>query len=157
MKIQVIAVGRLRQPHWRSAADLYLGRLQRAIPAQEIEVRSAHKDERRNPSAAIAREGKALLGAVSEGAVLVALDERGKTMDTEAFAAFIHDHMLYHTGTLSFIVGGALGLDRTVRQRADRILSLSAMTMPHELARVVLWEQLYRAMTVIRGEPYHKA
>lgn len=155
MKLAVVAVGRLRQPHWRSAADVYLDRLKRFVPTEEIEVRSAHKNER-DPTRALSSEGEALLSAAPEG-VLVALDERGRAMSTAEFASLLEDHMLYHSGAISFLIGGALGLDRSVRKRADRTLSLSAMTMPHQLARVVLCEQLYRAMTVIRGEPYHKA
>ena len=89
------------------------------------------------------------------GAV-VALDERGRSMSTEAFAKWMTDRRDRAEDT-TFVIGGAFGLDATVRDRATLVLSLSPWTLPHEMARLLLAEQLYRAGTIHRGEPYHKA
>ncbi len=156
MRVRIIAVGKLREPHYRSAADVYLGRLKHVIGVEEVEVREARKTERHNPERGVAAEADSLLGALPASGTVVVMDERGRQESSEALAAFIESQMVYGRDDLSFVIGGALGLDERVRQRADKVLALSKMTLPHELARVVLVEQLYRAMTILRGEPYHK-
>jgi 23S rRNA (pseudouridine1915-N3)-methyltransferase len=156
MRVKVIAVGRLGRPHYRAAADVYKDRLKHYNKFEEIEVREARKVERRNTGPAVEEEGKRLLAAVPKGALCIAMDERGKEMDSARFAELIEDQMVYGRNDLCFLVGGALGLAPMVKKSAERSLALSRMTMPHELARVVLMEQIYRAMTIIRGEPYHK-
>lgn len=157
MRLKVIAVGKLREPHFRAAADVYLGRLGHYLGTDEVEVREAKKNERRATAPAMAAEGDALLAAVPQGATVVAMDERGRHMTSTELADWLNEQMLYGRQDVCFLIGGALGLDPQVRQRADLTLSLSRMTLPHELARVLLAEQLYRAMTIIRDEPYHKA
>ena len=156
MRLKVIAVGRLRQAHFRAATDLYKGRLGHTLKIDEVEVREARKVEHHNTAPALADEGDNLLGAVPTGATILALDERGEQVTSAQLAAMIQEQMVYGRQDMCFLIGGALGLDPKVRQSASRTLSLSKMTLPHELARVVLMEQLYRAMTIIRGEPYHK-
>jgi 23S rRNA (pseudouridine1915-N3)-methyltransferase len=156
MRLKIIAVGRLGRPHYRAAADVYKDRLKHYQKFEEVEVREARKVERRNTAPALKEEGKRLMAAVPDGAVIIAMDERGKELDSQRFAALIEEQMIYGRSGLCFLIGGALGLDPEVRKGATRTLALSKMTMPHELARVVLMEQIYRAMTIIRGEPYHK-
>lgn len=156
MKIKVIAVGKLREKHFRKAANVYLERLGRTLKVEEVEVREARKDERRGAAGAVAAEAESLLGAVPPHGVIVAMDERGDAMSSQALADFVQDQMVYGGQDICFLIGGALGLDPSVRRAARKVLRLSQMTLPHELARVVLIEQIYRAMTIIRGEPYHK-
>ncbi len=156
MKLHVIAVGRLKEKHFRKAADVYFERLSHYIKSAETEVREARKNERRDTAPAIAAEADNLLSAVPKNAVIVALDERGKQMSSQELAEFIDHQMVYGRQDVCFLIGGALGLDPKIRKRADKVIALSRMTLPHEMARMVLAEQLYRAMTILRGEPYHK-
>lgn len=100
-------------------------------------------------------EGERILAAVPSGGVKVALDERGKTISTAQLASQIEDWMTQGRD-VCFLIGGADGLDDAVKSEADMVLSLSSMTMPHALVRVVLAEQLYRAMSIIRNHPYHR-
>lgn len=100
-------------------------------------------------------EGAAILSKLSPKDALVALDERGKSLSSVAFAQWV-EKQRDQAKDLAFCIGGDEGLSDEVRQKAALVLSLSAMTMPHRLARLVLLEQLYRAFTIVRGEPYHK-
>jgi len=153
MRLTVLAIDKLRYRPWREAADEYLGRLERYGSVEERELKPTQgrrrKDQRRSD------ESTRLLEAAPQGAWLIALDERGKQMKSRSLARRIQRERSVGR-TICCLVGGALGHDPSLRQRADFVLGLSKLTLPHELARVVLYEQLYRAMTIIRGEPYHK-
>lgn len=153
MKITLIAVGRLRDKNWKKLAREYHDRLKHYRPVDLVDVRESSATR---PQERQAEEGRALLDAVPDGAVFVALDERGDELESEKFAAWVEERMVRGTRHLVFAIGGPEGLSDEVRSRADLLMSLSAMTLPHEMARVVLAEQLYRAMTIIRGEPYHR-
>jgi 23S rRNA (pseudouridine1915-N3)-methyltransferase len=102
-----------------------------------------------------AEEARAILSRLRAADWLVALDERGEEMDSVAFSRLV-ERARTESRDLCFAIGGDEGLERSVLDRAWRVLSLSRMTLPHRLARVVLMEQLYRAYTLIRGEPYHR-
>jgi 23S rRNA (pseudouridine1915-N3)-methyltransferase len=156
LRLHILAVGKLRGEAMSSAAQTYQTRLTRYAEINIVEVRESRKVEGKGTSKAVAAEGDALLGAVPKGAWVVALDERGKHLSSREFAGRLQARMVGGDSRIAFLVGGALGLSDAVRQRADMTLALSRMTLPHELARVVLLEQLYRAMTILRGEPYHK-
>jgi 23S rRNA (pseudouridine1915-N3)-methyltransferase len=140
----------------RAAASLYEGRLGHYAKLQVTEVKEARKLEGKNVASAIAAEGDALLAAVPHRAVLYVLDERGQQPTSREFAGQLQKRMVRGDSSFAFVIGGALGLDERVRKAAASTLALSKMTLPHELARVMLFEQLYRAMTIHRGEPYHK-
>jgi 23S rRNA (pseudouridine1915-N3)-methyltransferase len=101
-------------------------------------------------------EGRDLLEQVEPKSLLVALDRTGRQVDSEAFAALFQQWQVQNRRTLSFIIGGALGLSRQVVASADLVLSLSAMTFTHEMARLILLEQVYRAFTILAGTKYHK-
>lgn len=153
MKIRLVAVG-TRPPAWVAAGFReYVRRLPRDMPLELVEVAGA---TRKNLSAARARETEAarLLGQLGERDWVVALDERGRTRNTDELANRLDDWRMQGRD-VTFLIGGADGLDGTCLTRADEMLSLSAMTLPHALARVVLAEQIYRAWTVIAGHPYH--
>lgn len=154
MKIRLIAVGQ-RPPEWVSRGFTeYARRLPREMPLELIEVAAA---VRKNASGQRAGELEAqrLLAQVRPGDLLVALDERGKTWSTLELAQKLDDWRMQGRD-VAFLIGGADGLDPACRQRADHVLSLSAMTLPHALVRVVLAEQLYRAWTILTGHPYHR-
>jgi 23S rRNA (pseudouridine1915-N3)-methyltransferase len=103
------------------------------------------------------REGEAILKLMKEGDKVVLLDERGKDIDTPAFAAMLGRHLQEGTKRLVFVVGGAFGVSEAVRERADATLKLSSLVFPHMLVRLILAEQLYRAASILEGGKYHHA
>ena len=152
MKITILAVGRVKGPlvepteHYQERACHYwkLG---------VIEV-DAGAGSRSDPQAVRAAEEARLLPHLGPDTDVVALSRGGQPMGSRAFAAYLQEHAL-HARDVAFVIGGAFGLGDGVLKRA-RQLTLSAMTFPHEMARLLLAEQLYRAGTILRGEPYHK-
>jgi len=152
VKLVVAAFGRLRSRELAAIAGDYLKRLGRYGPAEALELR----DERGEDPASRRKEAERLEAALRPGDHLVLLDERGKQLSSPELAALIAERSRAGgAGRLVFAVGGPFGVDESVRRRANQVLSLSRMTLPHELARVVLLEQLYRAWTILRGEKYH--
>jgi len=139
MRYRVVAVGRIRDAALRAACDEYLRRVQRYARVEEREV----KDEAR------------ILEAISEGSRLVALSERGKPWTSGELADRTAEWEM-EGRDVALAVGGADGLPPPVLDRAELLWSLSPLTFPHELARVIVYEQLYRAYTIRRGEPYHR-
>lgn len=138
MKLSVVAVGKLKEPAYRALADDYLGRVRRFVRADEIEV----KDD-----AALAR-------AVPADAFVVALEVDGERLSSEAFAKKLEQWGSRGKGHVAFVIGGAEGIPEELSRAASLRLSLSSMTLPHRLARVVLFEQLYRGLSILKGEPY---
>jgi 23S rRNA (pseudouridine1915-N3)-methyltransferase len=153
VRVRVVAVGRLKEPHWRAACDEYLKRLRAYASVEMVEV--ADRDISADVSRAVIAEGADLLRAVPEGSRVVALEVGGPQMTSEELAAWFSEAMLHGSSDVTFVVGGSAGLSPAVLARSDERLSLSKMTLPHQLARVVLLEQLYRAFRISRGEPYH--
>ena len=154
MRLTVIAVGRLKERFWREAADEYLKRLVPYATVRVVEV--DEHDSGRDQHRALAEEGADVLRAIPNGAHVIALEIQGKQASSEAFAARLGELALDGRSNVAFVVGGSVGLSEEVSKRADERLSLGAMTLPHNLARVVLLEQVYRAFRINRGEPYHK-
>lgn len=154
MRLTIIAVGRLKEAYFRDAAAEYLKRLKPYAVVEIVEV--PDRDVSRDESRALAEEGAAVLRAIPDGAYTIALDVLGEQYDSESFAAHLADLGLSGRSSVAFGLGGAAGLSPDVLSRADERLSLGPMTLPHQLARVVLLEQLYRAFRINRGEPYHR-
>ena len=154
MRLTVIAVGRLKERYWREAADEYLKRLSPYATVRVVEVDD--RDSGRDEARALAEEGASVLRAVPDKAHVVALDIGGKQLSSEAFARRLAALGLDGRSNVTFVIGGSVGLSAAVLARADDKLSLGAMTLPHNMARVVLLEQVYRAFRINRGEPYHK-
>jgi 23S rRNA (pseudouridine1915-N3)-methyltransferase len=144
LRVTVIAVGRIKERGIREAADDYLARIRRYVPTEEIELRDGPAAE---VHAVIARR-------IRPDAHVTALDERGTALTSEAFARKLERVGTRGKGMIVFLVGGADGLPPATLQAAHDRLSLSTMTLPHRLARLMLFEQIYRAMTILRGEPY---
>ncbi len=152
MNILVAAVGKAKPGAERELFESYAARLPWRVDLKEIEIKKeAAVNVRR------AREGEALLGAVPEGARIIALDERGKSETSEAFAKRLGRWRDDGVRGVAFLIGGADGLDESVRKRADATLSFGALTWPHMLVRALLAEQLYRAHTILTGHPYHRS
>lgn len=158
MRVIVAAVGRLKAEHFRVGCADYLARMERALPGVTFEVVEVKDAPRASGTAAQwkAREAEALLASVPPGARLVALDERGKPRASRAFAEWLGKLRDTAVPAVCFVLGGPDGLDESVRARAQELLSFGPATMPHELARLVLLEQLYRATSILTGSPYHR-
>jgi 23S rRNA (pseudouridine1915-N3)-methyltransferase len=139
VKLQVAWIGKTKEKAIQSLTLEYLKRISRYAPAESFELASE----------------SALLKHLERGAWLVALDGRGKQISSEELAQFVADHQNRGTSSLLFAVGPANGWSDQTLEKASTRLSLGRMTLPHELARVVLLEQLYRACTILKGHPYH--
>lgn len=158
MQYRIIATGRTREPHFAAAAGEYLKRLGPYARAQIIEVPDRPVPEKGGEAARAEvrrQEGSAILRQVPSGWTLVALDPGGRQMSSEELAGWLRQQGLAGRSSLAFVLGGTLGLSGEVLAAASLRLSLSAMTFPHQLALVVLLEQLYRAARISAGEPYH--
>jgi 23S rRNA (pseudouridine1915-N3)-methyltransferase len=154
MVFHVVAVGKLRDPALRAAGEAYRERAARYFTLKVIEVPDAARGAR-SPEAARRAQASVLLERLPADATVVALTREGEAEDSPGFA----DRMARwqrDARDVFFVIGGAGGLDPSVIARCDGRLSLSTWTLPHELARVVLMEQIYRAGTILKGEPYHK-
>ncbi|HEV2114065.1 MAG TPA: 23S rRNA (pseudouridine(1915)-N(3))-methyltransferase RlmH [Terriglobales bacterium] len=144
MKLRIAWVGRTKEPAINSLTAEYLKRLSRYAPIESLEVAS---------EAALLKQLEKSAGRTAP--VLVLLDFRGKQLTSEEFAEFLDHHQNRGSQTLLFAIGPADGFTDAARQAASITLSLGKMTLAHELARVVLLEQLYRAFTILKGHPYH--
>ena len=144
MKITIVAVGKLKDASLRAAIDEYWKRLTKYVQLAEIEIKDGSEED-------VASRVERLW---PERGTVVALEVDGKSWSSAELARFVGRVQRDATGTLMFLVGGSYGLPKRVSQRAHERLSLSAMTLPHRLARLVLVEQIYRAFTILRGEPY---
>ena len=155
MKLHLLCVGRLTEAYLQEGCQLFANRLQHYLPTTITELKEHKTGKKPDIPRIIAAEGEQLLQRAANPGCLIALDERGKTMSSVDFANLLERHMVDGTPELALVIGGPFGLSDAVRQRADRVLSLSAMTLTHQMARLLLLEQLYRACTIIRNEPYH--
>lgn len=143
MRIVVAAVGRVKDAPLRSAIDEYLGRVRRYVPVDEIEIADA-------PPAKL----EAAFARATAGATTVALEVFGRAVGSPEFARGLERMGSRGKGVVAFLIGGADGIPEPISRAAHERWSLSALTFPHRLARLVLVEQIYRAMTILRGEPY---
>jgi 23S rRNA (pseudouridine1915-N3)-methyltransferase len=150
MKLAVLASGRLREQYAKLAAGLYLKRIRKLAPFELVEVREP-KGARPDETA------RSLLRRLKDGDRLVLLSEGGRERTTAELSRMIGRALSGGRGRLVFAVGGPYGVGGGLERRADERLALSRMTLPHELARVVLLEQIYRALTMLRGGAYHHA
>jgi 23S rRNA (pseudouridine1915-N3)-methyltransferase len=155
LRIRLIAVGKLRGSIWLPAVKEYGARLRHYANFDFIEVRDV-AGKSMPDAAARAEEGKTIAQVLEPGNFLVALDREGKPFTSEQLAEFLRRQIDSGIRKIDFVIGGPVGVDAKILTAANLRLSLSAMTLPHELARVILLEQLYRAFTILRAEPYHK-
>jgi 23S rRNA (pseudouridine1915-N3)-methyltransferase len=154
MKLRFVWVGKTRRAPIRELVEDYIGRLRHFAPVEVVELRD--RSEAGDARQIIEREGEEILSRVSNDAFVVALDERGREMDSFKLAELIEKHRVGGTRQMTFVVGGHQGLAEAVRRRAGLVLALSRMTLTHEMARVLLTEQVYRAFTIIHDLPYQK-
>lgn len=158
--ITLIALGKLSAPYFRQAAAEYEKRLAAFCRLRVVELPEEAIAEKSASPALVARalekEGRAILAAVPKGTALVALCIEGRQMDSAALAAFLADKALSGAGDVAFVIGSSHGLAPEVKNAAALRLSMSPMTFPHQLARVMLLEQVYRAFSINAGTRYHK-
>lgn len=157
--ITIYCVGKIKEPFYRQAADEYVKRLGRYDRIRIAET----ADEKTPESAGEAlkaqirrKEGERILRQIRDTEYVIALAIKGKKLDSEAFARKISDLRVSARSGIAFVIGGSLGLSDEVLRRADDVLSFSDLTFPHQLMRVILLEQIYRAEKILAHEPYHK-
>ena len=158
MNISVICVGRIKESFYRDAIAEYSKRLSGYCNFRIIEV-DDESDQGFNSgdaSVILSREADRILKQIKPGMYVITLEIKGKKTDSEGFSEMLSDLFVSGRSDIAFVIGGSNGLDRLVSQRADYKLSFSDMTFPHQLMRVILSEQIYRAFRIMRGEPYHK-
>jgi len=156
MKIRLIAVGKTKARYLREGEEDFLARLRRYTSCEMISVKEEPVGKGASEKDIRKREAQRLAERTQPGAVVVILDRRGTPMSSEEFAQFLHRCLLGGRSAVDFIIGGPLGLPEDFLPHAALRLSLSQMTFTHEMTRLILLEQIYRALTILRGEKYHK-
>ena len=159
MAITIIAVGKMKEKPYRQMADEYLKRLSRYGKVEEIELPDLPEPANSSPAIEAQikeKEGDAILSRIRPSDYVIAMTIPGKHWDSPGLSRHVDDLLTRGQSNLVFLIGGSLGLADKVIARADEEMSMSKMTFPHQLARVMLLEQLYRAMKIRSGERYHK-
>lgn len=160
MRILVIAVGRLKQGPERELAETYRKRAEaigRTLGLREIEILEIRESQAQEAERRRTEESIAIANVIPERAMLVVLDERGDNLDSAALAGLLRKWRAEDRPTVCFVIGAADGLADNLRQNANRKLAFGTATWPHQLARVMLLEQIYRAGTILAGHPYHRS
>lgn len=156
MRFTIVAVGKLKERFWADACAEYLKRLKPYAKTNIVEIADIDPAKAGGDAAAVEREGASILKALPERAHVIVLAIDGPQRSSEQISRRIDALALQGTSVIAFVIGGSCGTSAAVRARADELLSFGAITLPHNLARVVLLEQLYRACKISRNEPYHK-
>lgn len=156
MQINIAAVGTRLEPWIYQAFDAYQARLPRQLKLSLTEIPLARRTAGGPAGAAVDKEGERLLREIRPGALALALDERGRQWSSTELAAELEGWLARHPQVV-IVIGGPDGLSDACRARADRLWSLSRMTFPHGLVRVLVAEQIYRAWTIMNGHPYHRS
>ncbi len=159
MKIKIIAMGKLKEKHFLSAAGEYAKRLSAFCSLEVIEIppeKLSDTPSEKEILSVLKTEAASIEKRIPVGALRVAMCIEGKEMPSEDFGSFFNNAAVSGTGCIAFIIGSSYGLDKDLKLSCDRRLSMSQMTFPHELARVMLLEQIYRAFKIIQGSRYHK-
>ena len=158
LNIRIICVGKFKEKYWEAASAEYMKRLGAYCNVSVIDVKEeklpAHAS-RADEENVIIKEGKSILDKIAAGDYVIALDIGGKELSSEDLAAKIAETS-FTSSTIDFVIGGSLGLSKEVKTRAALRLSFGRITLPHQLARIVLLEQIYRAFKINAGETYHK-
>ncbi|MDD6880294.1 MAG: 23S rRNA (pseudouridine(1915)-N(3))-methyltransferase RlmH [Firmicutes bacterium] len=159
MKIQVICIGKLKEKYWTDAVNEYSKRLSRFCDLEITELKESKLHDKASEAqeqAVIEEEGKTILKHVKDGSYVISLEILGKNLTSVELAEKMEELPLMGKSHVTFIIGGSLGLSKDVSKRADFKLSFSKMTFPHQMMRVILLEQVYRAFKINKNEAYHK-
>ena len=152
MKIELLCIGKIQKPSLKEGIDEYVSRLQHYLPFSITELK---EDSQKDSKHTRLKESQKLLDRLNPHDYVICWDERGKDLSSEELSTLLGKCQLQGVKKVVMVLGGAYGLSEGVRKRANKILSLSKMTFPHQLVRLILVEQIYRAMTILKGEPYH--
>lgn len=156
LHIDIVAVGRLKERFWTEACNEYLKRLKSYAQVKVIEIADIDPNASGGVEAALSKEGAAILKAIPHDSHVILLDIQGKQLSSEGIASRLDALALEGTSAMTFVIGGSIGVNTEVKALAKERWSFGKITMPHNLARVVLLEQMYRAFRINRNEPYHK-
>jgi 23S rRNA (pseudouridine1915-N3)-methyltransferase len=156
MQIKFLWVGKTKNPSLKSLVADYMERIRHLVPCEVVEIRDSRKGRSQGPAELIAAEGSELARRLPESGRLVALDEAGTQFTSQGFARWLESEQKTGARVLLFVVGGAEGLSPMISRRANLILSMGKMTWTHEMCRVLLIEQVYRALCIARNIPYHR-
>lgn len=159
MKYYIYSVGKIREPFYTKGINEYLKRLKAYIAIELVDG----LEEKLNPNASekdiekvLAKEGQKILNNMSPDDIVILLDIKGKTMDSTSFAKELENYNLSGRKRVIFIIGSSYGVSTEVKKRANYLLSFSPMTFPHQMAVLILVEQIYRGFKILKNEPYHK-
>lgn len=155
MKLIFLYVGATDRGHLAEGIATYVKRIRHYIPIEERVIREEKAWKKFDPAARVAAEGRAIDGELQASDDVVLLDERGQTFTSKGFSEYLQKRMNTGSKRLVFVVGGAYGFSEELRAKYRRHVSLSPMTFSHQMIRLLLSEQMYRALTILRGEPYH--
>lgn len=159
MELTIISVGKLKEKYLKDGIKEYQKRMKSYAPAKIIEVPDEPASSVLSDAEVVQvkdKEGEKILAKIPDRAHVIALDLRGKQMTSEQFSTHIKEEMTYGSSHFVFIIGGSHGLSQDVLKRVDKKVSFGKMTYPHQLMRLILIEQIYRAFKIMRNEPYHK-
>ncbi len=156
MQITLIVVGKLKERYWRDACAEYIKRLSALAKIAVRELPDIDPTRAGGVACAIQKESESILGVMPDNAYRVLFDVQGKLASSEDIAALISAQQVQGRSHFAFVVGGSYGVNEQVKQAVDARISLGRITLPHNLARVVVLEQLYRAHRIMAGAPYHK-
>ena len=156
MKLRFIWAGSHADEELSNAVDRYLGRIRHFYNVDVVEIAPERGRQAKDDATIIRAQSARLLAAIPDKGFVAVLDERGQVFDSLKFAKWLERLTIDNPHGVNFVIGGDVGLAEDVRQRADKLIALSAMTLPHQIARVILLEQIYRACTLMRNIPYHK-
>lgn len=159
MNISIICVGKLKEKYLKAAIEEYSKRLTRYCKLDIIEVpdeKTPDNASNKEEMLIKEKEGLSILKHIKDTSFVIALDLKGKMLSSEELSEFMKDSAIKGNSTLTFLIGGSLGLSKEVLNRANFSLCFSKMTFPHQLMRVILLEQIYRGYRIINNEPYHK-
>ena len=159
MKIKIVTVGKLKEKYLKDGIAEYAKRISRFATVEMIELADEKIPDRASDSenAKILNvEGNRILSKIGEREFVVVLAIEGKTLSSEEFSKQLEQASINGSSTLTFVIGGSLGLSKEVKKRANLSVSFGRLTLPHQLMRLVLVEQIYRAFTIQQGSPYHK-
>lgn len=156
MKFRFIWIRSHAEPELGEAIERYAARIRHFFPVEIVELPPERGRRSKDDAVVLRSDSARLLAALPPQGLVAVLDERGELLDSLKFARWLERVTIDHPHGVSFVMGGDVGLGEDVRKRGDKVLALSRMTLPHQLARVVLLEQVYRACTLIRNVPYHK-
>ena len=159
MNITIITVGKLKEKYLKDAIDEYSKRLSRYCKLDIIEIQDEKTPDNaseKEEESIKEKEGQGILNKIKDNMFVIAMDLGGKQLTSQEFSDYVHNLGLAGNSNIAFIIGGSLGISKSVLARANYKLCFSKMTFPHQLFRVMLLEQIYRGFRIMKGEPYHK-